>query len=93
MSKEPDVCFIFVVENDVLRLPANKGILAAASLVSDAMFNGDFKEQGDVEIVDASPAAFKEFFNPWTKSGANLERYCRVGDEYDGIVLDIKEEC
>lgn len=57
----PDVHLIFDEKSDVVKVPAHKAVLAASSSVFDAMFNGELKEQGDVRIVDASPAAFKEF--------------------------------
>lgn len=90
MSKEPDVCFIFDVENDVLRLPANKGILAATSPAFDAMFNGDLKEHGDVKIVDVSPAAFKEFLQLMHGKKArltlnNIAEVLKLVDKYDAV--------
>lgn len=60
-SMAPDVHFIFENEDKTVKIPAHKGLLAVASPVFDAMFNGELKEKGDVEIVDASVAAFKEF--------------------------------
>lgn len=62
MKKTPDVHFIFEEDNDTVKLPAHKDVLAASSKVFDAMFNGELKEEGDVNIVDASSAAFKELF-------------------------------
>lgn len=53
-----DVHFVF--ESDE-RIPAHKIILSSASKVFNAMFYGKLKEEGDVEIVDASAEAFKEF--------------------------------
>lgn len=63
MTKMADVNFIFEdsVSSTVVKVPAHKDILSASSPVFDAMFNGPLKENGDVQIVDASPAAFEEF--------------------------------
>lgn len=55
------VQFIFERENGVTKIPANKAVLAASSVVFDAMLFGDLREDGDVPIVDATPEAFKEF--------------------------------
>ncbi|XP_055306128.1 BTB/POZ domain-containing protein 3-like [Sitodiplosis mosellana] len=43
------------------QMPAHKVLLAARSDVFKAMFYGTVKEEGDVKIVDATVAAFKEF--------------------------------
>lgn len=54
----------FRVKNDVGEfelIPAHKVILSKASKEFQRMFYGDLKEEGDVTIVDASAAAFKEF--------------------------------
>lgn len=60
-SKEPDVHFIFEEEGKTVKIPAHKDLLAVASSVFDAMFNGELKEKGDVKITDASSTGFKEF--------------------------------
>ncbi|XP_031629053.1 BTB/POZ domain-containing protein 3-like [Contarinia nasturtii] len=64
-----DVNFLFYEENVtdatakklIEKMPAHKLILASASCVFRAEFYGSIKEKGDVEIVDSSPKAFKEF--------------------------------
>lgn len=42
-------------------IPAHKLLLTAASKAFHQMFYGEIKEEGDVTIVDASAAGFKEF--------------------------------
>lgn len=61
ISQTTDIQFIFGSDDDVVKVPAHKSVLSASSPVFDAMFNGELKEGNDVEIVDASPDAFKEF--------------------------------
>ncbi|XP_031626917.1 BTB/POZ domain-containing protein 6-A-like [Contarinia nasturtii] len=64
-----DVNFLFYEENTtdinakklIEKVPAHKLILASSSSVFRAEFYGSIKEKGDVEIVDSSPEAFKEF--------------------------------
>lgn len=56
-----DINFIFKCGDDVEKVPANKALLAVTSSVFKKMFFGPMKEIGDVEIVDASVVAFKEF--------------------------------
>lgn len=56
-----DVFFVFGDGNNNQRIPAHKVLLAAKSDVFKAMFYGELKEKGDIKIVDASIAAFKEF--------------------------------
>lgn len=57
-TKAADVNFKFSTGD---RIPAHKNLLFVVSNVFDAMFFGDLKETGDIEITDSSPAAFKEF--------------------------------
>lgn len=62
VSITADVNFIFETETGgVVKISANKACLSTSSTVFDRMFNGALKEAGDIEIVDVSPAAFKEF--------------------------------
>lgn len=58
-----DVNFSFVSDDGAVleSVPAHKNLLAADSDVFEKMFYGGLKETGDVTIVDASAAAFKEF--------------------------------
>lgn len=61
-SEMADVKFVFGVGTDqVDTVPAHKSILSISSSVFRTMFYGSLPEQGDVPIVDASAAAFKEF--------------------------------
>lgn len=88
MKKTPDVHFIFEEDNDTVKLPAHKDVLAASSKVFDAMFNGELKEEGDVNIVDASSAAFKEFLQLFYEhqvalSMENVAEVLKLIDKYD----------
>ncbi|XP_055325743.1 BTB/POZ domain-containing protein 6-A-like, partial [Sitodiplosis mosellana] len=61
-AKTADVKFVFGKGTDhVETVPAHKNILSVSSPVFDKMFYGSLPEQGDVPIVDAYAAAFKEF--------------------------------
>lgn len=83
-----DVKFCFDCDGEVVKLPAHKCILAASSPVFNAMFNGDLKEKGDVEIKDASPAVFEEFLHffygkPMKLSMKNVAEMLKLVDKYD----------
>lgn len=67
-----DVQFIFGNDNDTIKVPANKVVLAALSPVFNAMFNGELKENGNVKITDASPEAFQEFLQFFHDSQVKL---------------------
>lgn len=57
-----DVFFSFKnAETADERIPAHKILLAMESDAFKAMFYGDLKETGDIEIVDVTVDAFKEF--------------------------------
>lgn len=63
-SKTADVHFTFESSsNDGIetRITAHKSLLAATSDVFGAMLYGELKETGDIPVIDASDAAFKEF--------------------------------
>lgn len=88
MEKMPDVHFIFEEEDDVVKIPAHKAILSASSPVFDAMFNGELKEEGDVKIIDASSAAFKEFLQLFygyqvKLTMDNIAEVLKLIDKYD----------
>lgn len=59
-SRSSDVSFIFRSE-EIEKVSAHKCILSAISPVFDAMFYGLHKQDGDIDVVDATPEAFKEF--------------------------------
>lgn len=68
-SKLADVHFTFVSSDSaVTRVPAHKNLLAANSDVFERMFCGELKEEGDVRVVDASVAVFKEFLQFFYRS-------------------------
>lgn len=90
VSRTPDVHFIFNGNGDdkATKIAAHKDVLAAVSPVFDVMFNGELKEKGDVKIVDASAAAFKEFlqffYNDQVKmSMENIEDLLNLAHKYD----------
>lgn len=56
-----DVYFVFKSDSKRKLIPAHKCYLVAASDVFEKMFNGSWKEKNEVNIVDASAAAFEEF--------------------------------
>lgn len=56
-----DVKFNFKEDDEVIQISANKAVLAASSPVFDAEFNGELREKGDIDIVDASSEVFSEF--------------------------------
>lgn len=61
LSKSPDVHFILSGKNGPVKISAHKHLLVASSPILAAMFNGTFKETGDVAIEDASAEGFEEF--------------------------------
>lgn len=82
-----DVNFVFK-NDDNLKIPAHKSILSAVSPVFNAMFFGGLKEEGDIDIVDATPAAFKEFLQffylvKMTFTMENSEEVACLVDKYD----------
>lgn len=88
-EKYADVHFTLLDDDDnIEKVPANKIILAALSPVFDAMFFGNLKEGKEVEIVDASAAAFEEFLqffylNEIKLTIENIECVARLADKYD----------
>lgn len=57
-----DVYFVFESKNKTSeRVPAHKLLLMMGCVVFRVMFNGSWKEENEVHIIDTSPNAFKEF--------------------------------
>lgn len=48
-------------QNETVKIPANKQVLAALSPVFNAEFNGPLKEQGDIKMVGTTPSTFRTF--------------------------------
>lgn len=73
-NRTKDVFFIFQSKKneEIEKVPAHKNILSAISPVFDAMFYGPHKQDGDIEIVDAAPEAFKEFLQFFYRSQVKL---------------------
>lgn len=95
-AKNADVQFIFDCDEKIIKLPAHKEVLSAWSPVFDAMFNGELKEKGNVEIVDATPGAFEEFLqffygNQMKLTMDNVADVLQLVDKYD--VGDCFEIC
>lgn len=91
-----DVNFLFNVDEDVQKIPANKTILALHSPVFYAMFYGSLKEKKDVEILDADADSFKEFLRFFyhgevTLTMENIETIFRLADKYE--VLECINAC
>lgn len=85
-----DVDFVFEMDDIILKVPANKGILAVLSPVFNRMFFGMMKEKNEVIIKDAEPDAFKEFLQFFyltkvTLTMENIEGVVRLADKYDII--------
>lgn len=83
-----DVKFIFKGDEDMVKIPANKAVLAASSPVFDAMFNGELQEKGDIEIVDASAEVFSDFLQLFyghevILSMDNIAEMLKLVDKYD----------
>ncbi|XP_055325959.1 BTB/POZ domain-containing protein 3-like [Sitodiplosis mosellana] len=83
-----DVHFVFKVNDEIEKVPANKNVLAALSPVFDTMFFGSLPENGDVPIPDADAGAFKEFLQLFylgemTLTMKNIETVVRLADKYD----------
>lgn len=95
-EKYADFHFMFDVDGEIQKVPANKIILAILSPVFEKMFFGLMKESKEVEIVDASAGAFKEFLQFFyldkvTLSMENIEAVARLADKYD--VMDCVNTC
>lgn len=72
-GKIADVNFIFEsIDGQQDQIPAYKTLLAARCDVFEAMFYGTVKEKGDIKIVDATVAAFKEFLQFFYRSRLSL---------------------
>lgn len=70
------------------RIPAHKNLLGIASDVFRVMFNGSWKEKTEVEIVDATFEAFKEFLQFFYLGEArltaeNVVEVLNLGKKYD----------
>lgn len=95
-SEFADVNFVFSNDDQDVKVPAHKSILAMASPVFAAMFFGPMKENDIVDIVDASSSAFKEFlqffYRPTvTLTMENIDAVARLADKYD--MLDCVNAC
>ncbi|XP_055325960.1 BTB/POZ domain-containing protein 2-like, partial [Sitodiplosis mosellana] len=83
-----DVHFVFNVDDESEKAPANKANLAVLSPVFRKMFFGSLPGKGDVEIVDADDKAFKEFhqffyLDEVSLTMENIETVVRLTDKYD----------
>lgn len=99
-----DVNFLFYEKNTenvdskklIEKVPAHKLILASASPVFEAEFYGLIKENGDIDIVDSSPEAFKEFLQCFylgavTFTMKNIPEIMNLANKYD--VSDCMDAC
>ncbi|XP_031639201.1 uncharacterized protein LOC116351261 [Contarinia nasturtii] len=94
-----DVHFVFKPKNEpIVRVPAHKTLLAAASNVFATMFNGSWKEKNEVQIGDVSITVFKEFLQFFyldrvqlTKE--NVSKVMNLGNMYDmGTCMTVCEK-
>lgn len=81
-----DVCFHFKTTEE--RIPAHKILLSSASDVFEAMFYGPLKEENEIEIVEVTAEAFKEFlqffyFNNVKLSIEHISEVMYLGRKYD----------
>lgn len=87
-TRTADVFFAFDAKNeDHEQIPAHKSILSAMSPVFDAMLYGPAKENGDINIVDSTPEAFREFLQFFyltqvELSTENLLEVMNLGKQY-----------
>lgn len=87
-----DLTFVFRDENPIIKIKAHKCVLAGASKVFDRMFYGEFKENGDIDIVDVSSNAFQDFLRMIYMLEVdslinfdNLAEMVYLSDKYDAI--------
>lgn len=72
-ERTADVYFLFRSDGEIIdEVPAHKAILSSISRVFDALFYGSLQQEGDIEIVDATPAAFREFLQFFYRSDVKL---------------------
>lgn len=76
------------LSKSVIRIPAHRTILAWSSDVFKRMFYGNLKETADVQIVDATASAFKEFLQIFylPKIDISMENFAEVfhlADKYN----------
>ncbi|XP_055303109.1 kelch-like protein 41a [Sitodiplosis mosellana] len=84
--------FVFDSDNDrPMKLPVHKIILAAASPVFHTMFYGSLEEKTEVEIVDVSFGAFKEFLQYFYLADVTLTMEHVPGVMYLGEKYEITE--
>lgn len=85
-----DVKFVFInkeTNEKIATIPAHKFVLIMASDQFRKLFNGSWKEKNEVEIVDSSPAAFKEFLqcfylNNGTFTFENISDVMNLANKY-----------
>lgn len=96
-----DIEFKVQLKNgDEQRIVAHKYILAASSSIFSAMFFGDLKESGPVDIVDASAEAFEEFVQLFYGGHSHLtlenaSEVLKLADKYDvlGFYRGVRDVC
>lgn len=86
-AKLADVHFLF----GSVRVPAHKHVLAKVSDVFERMFFSELKEMGDVTIVDASAAVFKEFLQFFYLLEINLTAEHMIDVLYLGHKYNVNE--
>lgn len=84
-----DFHFIFESDDGIIdRIPAHKNFLVSASDIFEIMFNGTWEETNKVNIVDASPSAFREFLQFFyldrvNVTMENVAQVMNLGEKYN----------
>lgn len=92
-----DFHFIFeLADGQYERIPVHKILLAITSDVFRVMFNGSWRDKNEVEIIDASTDAFKEFLQFFYLrqskiSTEHVDKLMYLGDKYN--VTKCLREC
>lgn len=73
-EKTADVHFVFIENDQIKKLPAHKTLLGVKSDVFLKMFTCKFKEGREVNIMDSSHDAFKEFLQFFYLDVVELQR-------------------
>lgn len=71
-TKTADFFFVFDEQDFCWKVPAHKCVLAVISPVFNTMFYGSMIEKNEVQIVDASAKAFKQFLQFFYSSEVTL---------------------
>lgn len=88
-TERADVYFaVAISDQESVRVPAHKVFLESGSTVFRSMFNGEMREEGDIEITDATVAGLKEFLQTFYFSAVkltieNIAEVMNLSEKYD----------